>query len=114
MFKKSRRKIVAAILSVLIMLLVGTFLIIYISSYVEMTGCPCSRIDERGDAVRQAVAMACAQKEKTVILVLGRGSEKYQKIGEHLYRYPTDSELLSDALSSKNLGLGQAMAQAAV
>lgn len=38
MFKKSRRKIVAAILSVLIMLLVGTFLIIYISSYVEMTG----------------------------------------------------------------------------
>ncbi len=85
-----------------------------VCSYVEMTGCPCSRIDERGDAVRQAVAMACAQKEKTVILVLGRGSEKYQKIGEHLYRYPTDSELLSDALSSKNLGLGQAMAQAAV
>lgn len=37
MFKKSRRKIVAAILSVLILLLFGTFVVIYFSSYVEMT-----------------------------------------------------------------------------
>lgn len=37
MFKKSRKKIVAAILSVLILLLFGTFCIIYLASYVEMT-----------------------------------------------------------------------------
>lgn len=37
MFKKSRRKIVAAILSVLVLLLAGTFCIIYLASYVSMT-----------------------------------------------------------------------------
>lgn len=37
MFKKSRRKIVAAILSVLVLLLCGTFCIIYLASYAEMT-----------------------------------------------------------------------------
>ena len=36
MFKKSRRKIVAAIMSVLVILWVGTLGIIYISSYIEM------------------------------------------------------------------------------
>ncbi len=37
MFKKSRRKIVAAILSGLVLLLCGTFCIIYLASYAEMT-----------------------------------------------------------------------------
>ena len=37
MFKKSRRKIVAAILSVLVLLLFGTFCVIYLASYVDMT-----------------------------------------------------------------------------
>lgn len=37
MFKKSRRKIVAAIMSVLVILWVGTLGVIYISSYIEMT-----------------------------------------------------------------------------
>lgn len=37
MFKKSRWKIVAAILFVLVLLLVGTFGVIYLASYVEMT-----------------------------------------------------------------------------
>lgn len=37
MFKRSRRKIVAAILSVLVLLLLGTFGIIYLASYAEMT-----------------------------------------------------------------------------
>lgn len=37
MFKKSRKKIVAALLSVLILLLFGTFCIIYLASYAEMT-----------------------------------------------------------------------------
>lgn len=37
MFKKSRRKIVAAILSLLVLLLFGTFCVIYLASYVDMT-----------------------------------------------------------------------------
>lgn len=37
MFKKSRRKIVASILSVLVLLLCGTFCIIYLASYAEIT-----------------------------------------------------------------------------
>ena len=37
MFKKSRRKIVASILSVLVLLLFGTFYVIYLASYADMT-----------------------------------------------------------------------------
>ncbi len=37
MFKNSRRKIVAAILSVLVLVLLGTFCVIYIASYGELT-----------------------------------------------------------------------------
>ena len=37
MFEKSRRKIVAAIMSILILLWVGTLGVIYASSYFEMT-----------------------------------------------------------------------------
>ena len=37
MFKKSKRKIVAALLSVLVLFLFGTFAVIYFSSYVDMT-----------------------------------------------------------------------------
>lgn len=37
MFKKTRRKIVAAILSVLVLLLFGTLCVIYLASYGEMT-----------------------------------------------------------------------------
>lgn len=37
MFKKSRRKIVAAVLFVLVLVLSGTFCIIYLASYVDMT-----------------------------------------------------------------------------
>ncbi len=38
MFKKSRRKIVTAIMSILVALWVGTLGVIYVSSYFEMTG----------------------------------------------------------------------------
>lgn len=37
MFKRSKRKIVAAILSVLVLLLVGTLCVIYAASYIDMT-----------------------------------------------------------------------------
>lgn len=37
MFKRSKRKIVAAILSVLVLLLAGTLCVIYVASYIDMT-----------------------------------------------------------------------------
>lgn len=37
MFKKSRRKIIGAILLVLVLVLPGTFCVIYLASYVDMT-----------------------------------------------------------------------------
>ena len=37
MFKKSRRKIIGAILLVLVLVLSGTFCVIYLASYVDMT-----------------------------------------------------------------------------
>lgn len=37
MFRKTRRRIVAAILFVLIVLLAGTIAMIYLASYMEMT-----------------------------------------------------------------------------
>lgn len=65
-----------------------------VREYVEMTGCGCTCIEERAEAVRQAVIMGEGNKEKTLILLLGRGSEKFQKIGSRACRYPTDSELI--------------------
>ena len=37
MFKQSKRKIVAAILSILVLLLAGTLCVIYAASYIDMT-----------------------------------------------------------------------------
>ena len=37
LFKRSKRKIVAAILSVLVLLLAGTLCVIYAASYIDMT-----------------------------------------------------------------------------
>lgn len=68
--------------------------------YVEMMGCSCCCISDRREAIRHATAMAAAQKEKTLVLVLGRGSEKYQRIGNRSYLYPTDSCMLAEALKS--------------
>ena len=67
-----------------------------VRNYVEMVGCPCECIEDREQAISTAVA-ECG-KEKTLILVLGKGSEKYQKIGGRAYRYPTDAELLGKAI----------------
>lgn len=68
--------------------------------YVEMTGCPCSCVEERSEAVGQAVEMAAENKEKTLILVLGRGSEKFQKIGMRSCEYPTDAALVRQAVEA--------------
>ena len=47
MFKKSRRKIVAAIMSILTVLWVGTLAVIYISSYHEITSTNLELLEEQ-------------------------------------------------------------------
>lgn len=69
-----------------------------VKSYVELTGCPCKSIADRGEAIQYAVELAKKNQEKTLILVLGRGCEKFQKIGRASYAYPTDAQMLREAL----------------
>ena len=84
-----------------------------IRSYVEMTGCPCSFIDERQEAVSRAMNLAADSPEKTLLLVLGRGSEKYQNIGGKSLRYPTDSCLIRRAMEKYDLSMSCRGASAA-
>ena len=67
-----------------------------VQEYVELAGCPCECIEDREQAICRSVE-ECGE-EKTLILVLGKGSEKYQKIGGKAYLYPTDAELLGQAI----------------
>lgn len=71
--------------------------------YVERGGCACECVPEREEAVRKAVLMAYGMKEKTLVLVLGRGSEKYQKIGKKTCSYPTDAYLLEEAMKIQGI-----------
>lgn len=71
-----------------------------VQSYVEMTGCPCKSIADRKEAIRYAVRLARKNGEKTLILALGRGCEKFQKIGKGSYAYPTDSQMIGEALGN--------------
>lgn len=77
-----------------------------ISAYVEMTGCVSSYVADRGDAVRHAVKMAAESYEPALILVLGRGSEKFQKIGSQICAYPTDASLVKQMLGQYDLKKG--------
>lgn len=70
-----------------------------IRSYVEMTGCSCHLVTDRKKAVEQAVALAAEDhRNRTLILLLGRGSEKFQQIGGRSIAAPTDAELMAEAL----------------
>ena len=80
-----------------------------IRGYVDMTGCSCHLVTDRKKAVEQAVALAEEDpKNRTLILLLGRGSEKFQQIGGHSVAAPTDAELMAEALraydASRELG----------
>ena len=80
-----------------------------IQGYVEMTGCSCHQVTDRKKAVEQAVTMAEKNhRNRTLILLLGRGSEKFQQIGGHQVASQTDAELMAEALraydASRELG----------
>ncbi len=72
-----------------------------IREYVDMTGCSCHLVADRKKAVEQAVALAKEdRKNRTLILLLGRGSERFQQIGGRSLASPTDAELMAEALQS--------------
>lgn len=71
-----------------------------IGSYVASTGCPYECIPDREEAIRKAVAQA---EGKTVILVLGKGSETSQKIGHRDVAYRSDSEIVKECLRQYDL-----------
>ena len=61
-------------------------------------GCSCECIEDRGQAIRRAVEEC---REKTVVLVLGKGNEGRQKYGTMVYEYPTDARLVCQALQQR-------------
>ncbi len=71
-----------------------------IRGYVEMTGCACTCIPKREEAVWEAVREGIRSEDKTLLLLLGRGSEKYQNIGGRAVRCQTDAELLRMAFAA--------------
>ena len=62
--------------------------------YVEMVGCPCECIEDR------ALAIQDAGEKKTVVLVLGKGSEGRQRFGNLTYDCPTDSEMVRKSMNN--------------
>ena len=67
-----------------------------ISAYVKLAGCPCQKLPDRRKAIQRAVAQV--GKEKTLILILGKGCERRQKIGNTVQPCPGDMEYLKEAL----------------
>ncbi|MDO5538720.1 MAG: UDP-N-acetylmuramoyl-L-alanyl-D-glutamate--2,6-diaminopimelate ligase [Eubacteriales bacterium] len=71
-----------------------------IGNYVEMAGGTWNSVTDRRTAIRCAMEEARTDKEKTLVLVLGRGSEKFQKIGRRLYAYPSDSNIVREMMAN--------------
>lgn len=69
-----------------------------LKSYVEMTDCPCGCVPDRETAIRLAVQKGREFGERTLILFLGRGTERCQRIGNRLIPGRTDSEMVQEAL----------------
>lgn len=69
-----------------------------IRGYVEMTGCTCRIVADRKEAVEAAVSVAAKAQEKTLILLLGRGSEKFQQVEGRLLASETDAQLMEAAI----------------
>lgn len=70
-----------------------------IREYTDLTGCGCTCIPDRKAAVSYAMELAKQSTERTLILLLGRGCEKYQNIRGQLQEYPSDPYLMRQAVS---------------
>lgn len=66
-----------------------------IGKYIEQSGVGYEFIENRATAIRTAISES---KDNTVVLVLGKGNEKYQKCGQGLCFYETDSVIVQKCL----------------
>lgn len=66
-----------------------------IGKYVEQSGGSYEYIENRESAIRTAIQKS---KDNTVVLVLGKGNEKYQKCGHSLCSCQTDSAIVQKCL----------------
>ena len=67
-----------------------------VGSYIEKTGCPYEVIEDRAEAVSAAI-LSC--NEPSVVLLLGKGSEKTQRVAHGTQPYISDAVAAQEALS---------------
>lgn len=72
-----------------------------IAQYVEAQHCPYAIIEDRGEAIRTAIREA---KDKTVLLVTGKGNETRQKYGCEYIDCPSDVEYVKKYLDEYDSG----------
>ena len=72
-----------------------------IAQYVEAQHCPYAIIEDRGEAIRTAIREA---KDKTVLLVTGKGNETRQKYGCEYIDCPSDVEYVKKYLEEYDSG----------
>lgn len=60
-----------------------------IAQYVEAQNCPCVMIEDRGEAIKDAIDTA---EGKTILLITGKGGETRQKYGSEYLDCPSDVE----------------------
>lgn len=73
-----------------------------IGEYVEESGGSYEYIENREAAIRKAIRQSGAD---TVVLVLGKGNEKYQKCGQGFCSCQSDSEIVQKCLREMDSGL---------
>lgn len=71
-----------------------------IAKYLEIVGCPYECFEDRGGAIEQAIRTS---KGKTVILVLGKGHENFQKYENAYYPYRSDAEHVRRGLQAYDM-----------
>ena len=67
-----------------------------VGAYIEKTGCPYEIIEDRAEAVSDAI-LSCS--EPSVVLLLGKGSEKTQRVAHGTQPYISDAVAAQKALS---------------
>lgn len=61
-----------------------------VAGYVKKYGCPYVKIENRGEAAKQAIEDAEKRDEKTVVLITGKGNESRQMYGLEYIDCPSD------------------------
>ncbi len=69
---------------------------VQVGAYIEKTGCPYEIIEDRAEAVSDAI-LSC--NEPSVVLLLGKGSEKTQRVAHGTQPYISDAVAAQKALS---------------